>query len=158
MQSFQWPLLLKVHAAAGCWEQAQAVLQPTIDKAQDAVDEETEEDGSDFTGAVEAVLFELAALSLQAAWHLQHPSIAADMHSFCVHLAEATEPQEKAARVQHIVAAHLKYAAHVVNEQCSVQQLRQSWHLLQQAGGVIDTDMASEACRKEWISDAKTDV
>lgn len=134
------------------------MLQPTIDKAQDAVDEETEEDGSDFTGAVEAVLFQLAALSLQAAWHLKHPSIAADMYSFCFHLTEASEPQERAARVQHIVAAHLKFVAHMVNQQCSVRELQLSWHLLQQAHGVIDTTMASEACREEWVSGAKADV
>lgn len=143
----------------GCWDQAQAVLQPVIDKAQDAFDADAEEEETDFTGALEAVLFQLVALSLQAAWHLQHPGIAADMYTLCSQFAEGSEAtEERASRFRHLVAIHLKYVAHVVNEQCSVQQLQQSWSLLQQSASLIDSDMTCEACRHDWIRDAKNDV
>lgn len=60
--------------------------------------------------------------------------------------------------MQHLVAIHLKDVAHVVNEQRSVQQLQQSWSLLQQSVGLVDSYMTSEACLYEWIRCGKKDT
>jgi hypothetical protein len=150
--------VVKVHAAKGCWEHAQAVLQPAVDKAQDAVEADVEEEESEFTGALEAVLFQLVALSLQAAWHLQHAAVAADMFTLCTQVVETSQAEERACRLQHLVGIHLKYVALVLTGQCSVQQLQQSWSLLQQATNLVNYDAATEACTAKWITDAKADV
>lgn len=151
-------ILVKVHAATGCWEQAQSVLQPAVDKAQDAVEADIEEEESEFTGALEAVLFQLVALSMQAAWHLQHSGIAEEMHTLCVHIAESSREEDRPARIQHLVQMQLKYVAQVLDGQCDVPRLQQAWSLLQQTVTLIDHDMTAEACPNKWIDAARTDV
>jgi hypothetical protein len=159
MQLLQLSFVVKVHAASGCWEQAHEVLQPAIAEAQDAVESDIEEEDSEFTGALEAVTFQLFALQLQAAWHLQHSHSSSETYTLCVQTAaQASSIEEKASYVQHLVMAHLKFVAHELYEHCSAQQLQQVWRLLQQANSLIDNETTSHTCSKKWIGTAKSDV